>query len=433
MHLSADFAFCAAVAALLPACFRWPWVGVLVWSWLGFMNPHRLVGGMAVEARLSLVVALTTLAGLPFTTTRFALPRTREVFLLGAFWLVTIASTFVAPLRPEVARGEFVEVTKILLMNGLLVMVLFQDRLRIEALVWVTVVSLGFHAVCGSAWALATHATEPLYGPPDSQIYDNNNLAAALVLLLPLVAFLHRHATRIAVKLGLAVVYVATVVAIQATFSRAGLIGLVLVLGAMAWSRYFRMVAVAAATVALLLFSQHASTAWTERMATILAVEETAHHDDSAVTRLNAWFVALRLGQDHPVLGAGYAPFSPPVYEHYIPGYSDYHNAHNLFLQVFAEHGFPGLLLYAALLACTWATLHRVSTKPSKGPDDPWLADCARAVEIAMIGYAAVSMFHCLSYKDLLLQCVSLAVVLDVVSQGAPPPAAPLLRFWKRA
>ena len=34
------------IFGLLPFVFRRPWLGILLWSWLGYMNPHRLAWGL---------------------------------------------------------------------------------------------------------------------------------------------------------------------------------------------------------------------------------------------------------------------------------------------------------------------------------------------------------------------------------------------------
>ncbi len=49
------------VFATLPYIFRNPWYGVLVWSWLSYMNPHRLAYGFAYTMPFAQIVALVLL------------------------------------------------------------------------------------------------------------------------------------------------------------------------------------------------------------------------------------------------------------------------------------------------------------------------------------------------------------------------------------
>ena len=57
-----DIAVLVAVFGTLPFILRWPWVGILVFTWLSLMNPHRLAYGIATNFPFALIVALTTLA-----------------------------------------------------------------------------------------------------------------------------------------------------------------------------------------------------------------------------------------------------------------------------------------------------------------------------------------------------------------------------------
>ena len=49
-----------AVLGLIPLILRRPWLGILAWSWLGYMNPHRLCWGFATTMPFALMIALVT-------------------------------------------------------------------------------------------------------------------------------------------------------------------------------------------------------------------------------------------------------------------------------------------------------------------------------------------------------------------------------------
>ena len=38
-----DLLLLAVILPMVPLCAARPWIGVLVWSWLGGLNPHRVV------------------------------------------------------------------------------------------------------------------------------------------------------------------------------------------------------------------------------------------------------------------------------------------------------------------------------------------------------------------------------------------------------
>ena len=51
------------VVLLLPTCFRRPFIGLLLFSWLAYMRPQNLCWGFARSMRFSFYVAITMLIG----------------------------------------------------------------------------------------------------------------------------------------------------------------------------------------------------------------------------------------------------------------------------------------------------------------------------------------------------------------------------------
>ncbi len=56
-----DVIITTMVFATLPYIFRNPWYGVLAWSWLSYMNPHRLAWGFAYDMPFAQIVAIVLL------------------------------------------------------------------------------------------------------------------------------------------------------------------------------------------------------------------------------------------------------------------------------------------------------------------------------------------------------------------------------------
>ena len=59
-----DIVLTLVIFGLLPFILRRPHIGVLVWTWIGFMNPHRLTWGFAYDMPFAMIVALVTLVSL---------------------------------------------------------------------------------------------------------------------------------------------------------------------------------------------------------------------------------------------------------------------------------------------------------------------------------------------------------------------------------
>jgi probable O-glycosylation ligase (exosortase A-associated) len=411
----ADILLTSLVVALLPVCFWQPWIGVLVYSWIGYMNPHRLMHGFAYATPFAKMAAIPTLLGLIRIRRTATIPRTPAVWLLLALWATFLLSTILTAIQPGLAWPAFIETSKMLLMTAV-TMVFFRDRPKIRLLLFVIAASIGFYGVTGGIWAIQTAGYERLHGPPESAIGDNNALGFALTIVLPLFVYLRYEEQRPWLRHLLVVAFGLSVLAICATYSRGAFLGLLVVLALMLVKTRFRDGAILIALLIDGAVVMLAPPKWVKRMETI----PTAHRvDPSGVQRLNSWYVAYQLGLDHPLLGAGFRPFSPEIYERYMPGYFDYHDAHNHFLQMFAEHGLPGLLLFIALIVSVLLSLRRTIRATRGDPSQRWRYHYAHAIEVSMVAYVAGGAFLNMPYFDLFYQLVAVAVLLQ---QGVMAP-----------
>src|SRR3546814_11553251 len=82
-------------------------------------------------------------------------------------------------------------------------MALMYKRERLQALIWIIVVSLGYFGAKGGLFTIVGGGTSHVWGPPGSFIADNNALAMALVMVLPLVRYLQIQTESKLIRLGL--------------------------------------------------------------------------------------------------------------------------------------------------------------------------------------------------------------------------------------
>ncbi len=61
-----DYFVFAVVMGSLPFILRRPWIGIIMWCWLSYMNPHKLSWSFAREMPFAMLVALATLTGMLF-------------------------------------------------------------------------------------------------------------------------------------------------------------------------------------------------------------------------------------------------------------------------------------------------------------------------------------------------------------------------------
>ena len=107
-----DLLILVIVFGSLPFILRQPYIGVLMWSWLGYMSPHRLTWGFAYDFPFAQLVAIATLAGLFLTKEKKHFPVTglTVTWLLFIFWMNV---TTITSLYPDLAWKEWDRTMKI--------------------------------------------------------------------------------------------------------------------------------------------------------------------------------------------------------------------------------------------------------------------------------------------------------------------------------
>ncbi len=390
----------------LPVILYRPYVGVLLWSWIGYMNPHRLAWGFARDFPFAMLIGVVTLLAVLFSKEPKRIPWTRETILLVMFILWMVVTTFFA-FYPESAWLQLEKVIKIQVMTFVTLMLMI-NRERIELLILVIVVSLGLYGVKGGLFTLATGGNYHVYGPAGTFIGDNNAIGMALIMLLPLMRYLQLRANKIWMRVGLIASMVLTVIAILGTQSRGALVGIVaMALFLILKSRKRFILLVMMALMIPLAFSIMPET-WFERMRTI----ETYQIDKSAQGRFRAWTYAIDVARERPFVGGGFEAFL---------GRTD---AHSIYFEVLGEHGFVGLALFLWLGWFTWRTGTWVIRKTKKLDELRWAGDLAAMLQVSLVGYAAAGAFLGLAYFDFYYHLVALMVLCKTIAVTQTSEAA---------
>ena len=437
-----DLFVTGVIFSLLPFIFKRPWVGILVWSWLAYMNPHRLTWGFAYDFPFSMVVGLVTITAFLFSKEKKEMVWTRETALLLIFlgWMLI---TTVFAFYPQFAWMQWDKVWKIQLMIFLTVL-LINDRHKLHWLVWVIALSLGFYGVKGGIFTIVNGGVYRVQGPGGTFIAGNNEMALALVMVIPLIRYLHLQAKRQWEKTGLATAMVLTGVAAIGSQSRGGLVAIV-AMGVFLWLKsrnkiitgFYMVIAVA-------IMASVMPQEWYDRMNTI----QNYQQDESALGRINAWHTAFNVAKDR-ITGGGFEMFQGPTFRQYAPEPYRVHDVHSIYFEQLGEQGFIGLGIFILLGLFTWMRAQQVIRACKKDPERKWAADLAAMIQVSFVGYAAGGAFLGLSYFDLpyhLMIIVVLAAkfsgVLDKASTGVlsnsdQPPIHPAARWnekpaWER-
>ncbi|MFZ1059030.1 MAG: putative O-glycosylation ligase, exosortase A system-associated [Candidatus Rokuibacteriota bacterium] len=414
-----DLLVTAIVFGCLPFALIQPWFGVLVWSWLGYMNPHRLTWGFAQEMPFAQMIGGAILVGLLFTKERRPIPWRVESVTLALLWAVFTMTSFSA-LNPAEAWIQWEKVTKIFLMT-FVTMILFQDRRKLRLLLLVIALSIGFFGFKGGIFAILTGGREQVLGPPESFIGGNTEIALALIMVLPVLLFLAREEERRWLRFGLRLTFVLSVIAVLATYSRGGLIGLLLVLLLLLRKSRVKVLALCALLLGGVIAYNFLPEQWFGRMSTITEYEQ----EPSAVGRLMAWKVAVGMALDRPFTGGGFEFWSREVFQRYLPGYRGVHDAHSIYFEILGEHGFVALALFLGVIFSTLWSLARVRRVARRDPELAWAVNYSEMITTSLLGYLVSGAFLGLAYFDLFYHLVAIALILrTLVARKDPWPVS---------
>ncbi len=404
-----DYLVFAIVFGLLPFILKRPVLGVLVFTWISLMNPHRLTYGAAYNFPFAAIVAAATLFGLFISTQPKRLPFTPATIMLLVFaaWM-TLTSFFA--LEPELVWEGWNTVMKTVLMALVAILVLNTER-DIKAFAWVIALSLGFYGFKGGIFTLASGGTNHVLGPVGTYISDNNTLALALITVLPIIWYLHMSAQSAWLRFAAMVLAGLTAISVIGSYSRGALLGG----GAMIFLLWLKghqklrtgILLIIMLPIALAFMPEQ----WFERMGTI----DNYNEDASAMGRINAWHFAFNLAKDN-FLGGGFKVFTPKMFLIYAPEPLDFHVAHSIYFQVLGDHGFVGLALFLLLMAFALRTGARIQKFSKDRTDLKWAFNLAAMAQVSIIGYAVGGAFLSMPYYDLYYYLIALLVLLEKVT-----------------
>lgn len=382
------------IFGLLPFVFKRPWLGILLWSWLGYMNPHRLAWGFAYEFPFAMVVGLVTIVSFMASKEKKDMPWTRETIVLLVFVGWMLFTTFFA-FYSDLAWQQWNKVWKIQLMIFLTALII-TDRNKLHWLVWVIALSFGFYGVKGGFFTIVNGGAYRVQGPAGTFIGGNNELALALVMTIPLIRYLHLQEKRGWIRIGLASAMVLTGVAAIGSQSRGGLVAMV-AMGIFLWIKSrnkFITTIYMAASVAII--ASVMPQEWYDRMNTINTYQE----DQSTQGRINAWHTAFNVAKDR-VTGGGFELWHPQVFRQYAPDPFNVRDVHSIYFEIMGEQGFIGFGLFMLLGGMTWIRAQQIIRRCKNDRDKKWAADLAAMIQVSLIGYAAGGAFLGLGYFDL--------------------------------
>lgn len=399
-----------AVFALM--ALRRPWIGVMLFVWVSVMNPHRLTYGFAYGWSFAIVAAAVTLVGVLFGEQRFRLAFASPIAILMVF-VAWMAVTTTLAIDPGGSWELYVRFLKTMV-AVVLALGLVQERRHILALLWTLVVSLGFYGVKGGLFTLLSGGSARVWGPPDSMVEGNNEIAVAFVMIAPLMYFLGS-TLRKPYRFALYGATFLTILAALGSQSRGALLA-VLAMSVMFWFKSKRKVVFMVGGLAVLtVILAFMPESWWARMETM----RTYQDDGSAMGRIYAWKMAWNIATSR-LTGAGFNAWTPVTYAMYMPEQPTVLVAHSIYFHVLGDHGFIGLALFLAMWFSTYRLATKIRARVAQNESLAWVGELTRMTQVSLVGYFVGGAFLSLPYWDVPYFLMVLIVVLHRFVSNAP-------------
>lgn len=435
-----DAMFALVFMALLPLSLMSAHAGVLVWVWIALLSPGELLYGFMAGVPFNKLVAVTTL-GLVLVSrekkdTYFDATSLMLILLAAAAtvsWAGSIVST------PD-GTDLYLKLIKEIVL-AFVIMAVMTTRHRIHLLVLVVAISFGFLAVKEGLIFVLTAGGHKVIGT--GSVGDNNSLATALLMTVPLLYYLAQHSAVRLVRVGMLTVMGLAIVTVIATFSRGGFVGLLLLGGFAVKNSRNKGGSLALVLLAGVLTYFLAPESWFSR---IDSINNTAT-DGSFMGRVIAWKISWLIAMDNPFFGGGpHAVQRWAVWNSYTPllYLLDFiktpeldgipHAAHSTYFELIGDLGFVGFAVFISLLGIAFWNCSKLRRMSRGHPSLTWANDLGRMMQITLVIYAVTTAALSMAYFELFYIVVALlsracrTVQLSLKAESALPGAASSVR-----
>ena len=279
------------------------------------------------------------------------------------------------------------------------------DFRRLRVLYVVIALSTAFWAIKGGLKVIIL-GPHQVYG----KTYDNNFFALTSAMVLPMVFYFGMSMKQAKWRNLLMACAVLICLGIIGSRSRAGFVAFGFVLAGMAWSSRYRLRAIMAVVIVVIVAFAAAGDEIYDRIDSIIAYQE----DRSARSRFWTWQVAQELVKQSPAIGVGFANFEVAK-----AGFDGGHKAaHNIYLQNLAELGFLGHPLWLLLVVGSLVSIFRFMRWARKLPPDMrWSYYWSRGLCLGLAAFCIHGFFHNEEYLELMFAMVGLHVALRAATR----------------
>jgi probable O-glycosylation ligase (exosortase A-associated) len=393
--------------AVLRPQFLWQWALPTGIPWSQYVAIASIVG-----------TTWMLLGGTSRTDTSFKLSGVQKTYLAFGAW---VCITCFTAIDRQVSWPWFVEYLKIFVMFAVAAMVV-RRLAQVRALYLVATCALIYIAYEVNSLYLLQGRLD-IYHQGYGGL-DNNGAGLMLAIGVPLAIYAWEAETRWW-RWGFAASVPVLLHAVLMTYSRGAMISLIVasplivLRGRRRWQ--FAGLSLAVALVIPVLAGQ-------EIRARFFSLNEI-QADASATSRIDSWTAAVRIANEHPVAGVGVR--NSNLISHEYGADVEGRTIHSQYLQILADSGYVGLLLYVCALLMLWLTIRRARRHASglDAPNGQLLRSLLGGVEGGLAVFCIGSSFLSVEVFELpyLLAVLggSLGIVAASEAAGRTTPATP--------
>ena len=392
-----------------------PVFGMLAFLCVAFLNPQSFTWGIGATFPVAMLTAGGTLIGYAIWTESKRIPFRRESALMLAFWVMFGISTIFA-LYPDRAFIRLVEISKVLLMVFLSTAIL-NTQSRLHQLMRVIGLSLGVFALKGGLFVIMSGGGQRVFGPDHTFLAGANPLGMALAMNVPILMYLIKTETIPWLRRLAMVMLGFSYPTVICTYSR----GAWLALGAMTvfyvWKSRHRIKIILLSMVMGVVLLPLVVVLLPQKL--VEKFDELVNYDTdgSAISRFWNWEFCTRAGLAHPLNGAGSDFYSEYAYAKYYPEFLDrwpgkVWSCHSMWFTIFGEHGFPGFIIWIALIGSCFLSLRQLTIYGRGHPELSWIINYADALKLSFVAFLVGGSFFDSAYFDLFFQLIAVVVIL---------------------
>ncbi len=413
------------------ASFFSRFIALNLYLWFALFRPQEFVWFPIVEWRFSLIIGL--LLVVPCILTGI-FPNISRPLSIGSlmFLFAALIAQFDA-VNPSVSWYWMDYMTRLVLVSLFAVPLIDTQR---KFLIVIAVISGSFGFYSAKAGLAFLYSGGVRFGDGLAGAFgDNNGYALGITMILPMLVaaaqnFRKKHFAEKWIRIGYLVAAPLSILAIVGTFSRGGFLGLAgCILGfLLLQKRRFIMLVVTAAIIAAAVPFLPIPEGYFDRIQSIQTFEE--NQDDSAMSRLHFWRVAMAIAEDRP-LGVGLKGYES-AYDKYdfLDGrFGKKRSVHSAHFEILSETGYfgtaiwIGLFLYALFAAFR---IRRKSRNPNLSAEDSrFFFTCANALIASMFAFLVGGMFVAAAFNDVTWLTFALVTSLDLLCAKAIAGSVP--------